>query len=312
MPTNTISILVAEPLSDEGLSLLKSRPDFNIDAQFNLDKNTLCDKISAYDALLVRSQTKVDRDVISSGKNLKLIGRAGVGLDNIDVKYAKERDITVFNTPLGNSISTAEFSFALMISLARKIPFAQNHLKQGLWQRSQWSGFELHKKVLGIFGFGNVGRELAKRAKAFGMRVLTHDPLVDASVCAEYGAEKMSMDDMLKEAHFISLNCVLNDSTKHMISAPAIQKMRPGVAIINTARGELIDSPALIDALNNNHVSYAAIDVFSKEPPHKDDPLLTHDKILVTPHLGASTTEAQNRVGTELAEKTIAFFNGRV
>lgn len=303
-----ISILVCEPLSNEGLTILK-QANFKIDVCLNLDKKALCEKIPDYHCLLVRSQTKVDGEVIEHGKNLKLIGRAGVGINNIDVEAARKRGISVINTPSGNSISTAEFAFGLLLALARKIAFAQKSLKSGMWERKSFVGTELFGKNLGIIGFGNVGRLVSQRARAFGMRVIGFDPLVDRSIFTEYGAEKRQLDEILAEADFLTLHCGLNEHTEELINHETINKMKPGVAIINAARGELINAQDMLEGLARAHISCAALDVFAKEPPAHNDPLLHHDRILVTPHLGASTEEAQTRVSTLLAEQTVAFFS---
>jgi D-3-phosphoglycerate dehydrogenase / 2-oxoglutarate reductase len=311
MSPKKISILVPEPLADEGLAILKSYPDFAVDVCLNLKESDLVQKIGEYDALLVRSQTSVNSALIKAGKKLKLIGRAGVGLDNIDTKTAAENKITVINTPFGNSVSTAELAFGLMLSLARKIPFAFLHMREHQWQRNQFMGSELYRKTLGIIGFGNVGRELATRAKAFSMRVIAFDPLINKSTFNELNTESVSIDELLATADFISLHCGLNDKTKNIINEKTIAVMKKGCFLINTARGELIDNDALIKGLETGRLARAALDVYKKEPPAADDPVINHPQIVTTPHLGASTVEAQIRVSTMLAEYTIDFFRGK-
>lgn len=298
-------------MADEGLSILNSHQDFLVDIALNLSKDELLKRIVDYDCLLVRSQTTVDHAVIAAGKNLKLIGRAGVGLDNIDTKYAKEGGITVINTPSGNSVSTAELALGLILSLARKIPFAYISTHQGEWQRNLFKGIELSDKTLGIIGFGNVGQKLATRAKALDMKVIVHDPFVKDTLCQSLGVVRLSLDEVLRQADFVSLHCILNEETKNIINDQSIAKMKPKAFLINTARGELIDERALIKALDSGRITNAAIDVFRSEPPAKNDPLINHPKILVTPHLGASTVEAQLRVSTQLAEETVNFFAKR-
>lgn len=308
MSPKKFSILVSEPLAAEGLAILHSCPDFKVDLCLNLKESDLLQKIADYDALLVRSQTSVNSALIKAGKKLKLIGRAGVGLDNVDIKTAQENNITVINTPFGNSISTAELAFALMLSLARKIPFAFQHMREHQWQRNLFMGTELYEKTLGIIGFGNVGRELARRAQAFSMRVMAFDPLVNKTTFNELNIQSVSIEELFCQADFISLHCGLNDKTKNIINEQTIASMKKGCFLINTARGELIDIDALIKGLASGRIARAALDVYKKEPPLPDDPVINHPQIITTPHLGASTMEAQTRVSTLLAEYTIDFF----
>ncbi len=305
-----LHILVCEPLGEEGLAILRGQTGFKVDISIGLSKTDLLQKIPAYDCLLVRSQTEVDSEVIFAGTKLKLIGRAGVGIDNIDLDAAREKKIAVINTPSGNSLSTAEYSFGLMLSLARKIPAAQQHLSAGLWSRAQFKGFELARKNLGIIGLGNVGRLLAERAQAFQMQVAAFDPMVESSVFSDLKVKKQSLEELLQESDIISLHCGLNPHTKYLINEKSIALMKKGAWIINAARGELIEPNALIKALDSGHLAGAAMDVYAIEPPAKNDPLIHHPKILATPHLAASTDEAQIRVSTLLAEQAIGFFKG--
>lgn len=305
-----IHVLVPEPLGEDGLALLREHPQFNIEVVLGLSKAQLLDKIAHADALLVRSQTDVDRELIRAGKNLKLIGRAGVGTDNIDLNAAKENNIVVINTPSGNSLSTAEYTFALILSLARQIPAAQQHLLAGLWQRSKFKGFELAGKTLGIVGLGNVGRIVAERAKAFQMKVIAFDPVLDEQIFSDLGIKKCSLEEMLSLSDIVTLHCGLNAHTKYLINGTTIAQMKKGAFIINAARGELIEPVALIHALDEGYLAGAAIDVYAVEPPPKDDTLLHHPKIIATPHLAASTDEAQRRVSTLLAEQCTVFFKG--
>lgn len=311
MSAKKISVLVSEPMAPEGLAILNDHPNFVIDVCLDLSPRDLLQKIENYECLLVRSQTLVDENVISAGKKLQLIGRAGVGIDNIDIASAKANNIAVINTPSGNSISTAELAFGLMISLARKIPFAFQHVRENKWQRSNFKGIELFKKTLGIIGFGNVGKQLATRARAFEMRVIAFDPLVENATFLEHDVENVSIDQLFLEADFISLHCGLNDVTKNLINEKNIAKMKNGMILINTARGELVDNEALISGLNSGKIACAALDVFRVEPPVSNDPVVHHPKVLVTPHIGASTDEAQKRVSTLLAEQTVGFFSGQ-
>lgn len=303
-------VLVCEPLGEEGLLILKNHTSFAVDVALQLTKEELKARIPEYHALLVRSQTQVTSEIINAGSKLQLIGRAGVGIDNIDVACAEKSGIAVINTPSGNSISTAEFAFALILSLARNIPFAHQHVQNGLWQRSKFLGRELCHKTLGLIGFGNVGRQVALRAKAFAMKVIAFDPVVDVAVFQEYGVSKLSREEVLAQSDFLSLHCGLNKSTEQFINSTSLSSMKKGAMLVNTARGELIDNDALIRALDEGHLSAAALDVFVVEPPGANSPLLKHPRMITTCHLGASTEEAQKRVATLLAEQTIGFFSG--
>lgn len=302
------NILVAEPMAKDGIELLSSRPSLKVDQIFDLTKAELLEKIPNYDAILVRSQTKVDKDLITAGKNLKLIGRAGVGIDNIDVAFAKEQNIAVLNTPTGNSIAAAELAFGLMLSLARRIPWAHDHVQKGQWVRTEFIGLELAHKTLGLMGFGNVGKLIAKRALAFDMKVIAFDPMVSQEIFAENGVKSVGMEELLALSDILSLHCALNDATRNILNLNSLAKAKSGMLLINTARGELIEDQALIKALDQGQVALAALDVFKKEPPSPDDPLIHHPKILTTLHLGASTKEAQLKVSSMLAEQVVAFF----
>lgn len=303
-----IKILVAESLGTEGLAILQNHHDFHVEQHLGLSQAELCLKIAAVDCLLVRSQTQVNAAVIMAGSRLKLIGRAGVGIDNIDIESAKAHNIKVINTPTGNSISTAELAFALMLALARKIPSAHDHVRSGLWKRNIFKGTELAGKTLGIIGLGNVGRLLAERARAFNMQVLAYDPVVSVASAQELGVEKLELADLLSTSDFISLHCSLNQHTKYIINDSTIKLMKKHMFLVNTARGELIEPRALLVGLDTGQIAMAALDVFAVEPPDPRDPLLSHPQIICTPHLGASTEEAQRRVSTLLAEQTISFF----
>lgn len=311
MSTKPVAILVTEAMAEEGIATLRSTPNFSVDVCLNLSRAELLQKIHRYHALLVRSQTNVDEELIAHGKALQLIGRAGVGIDNIALDYAKERGIAVINTPSGNSISTAELAFGLLISLARTIPQAHEHVRAGQWQRGMFKGTELYEKTLGIIGFGNVGRYLSKMAQAFSMRVIAYDPMVTNDIVLKEGARPVTLQALLAESDFISLHCNLTDATKNIINEKTIGMMKKRVRLVNAARGELIDKDALISGLSAGIIAGAAIDVFPTEPPAADDPLLKHPKIIVTPHLGASTEEAQKRVSTMLAEQAVNFFTCR-
>ena len=288
-------VLVSDPLAEEGLAIL--RPAVDVDVKTDLKEDELCKIIGDYDALLVRSGTDVNARVIEAGKKLKFIGRAGVGVDNIDVDAATRKGIIVANAPEGNTLAATEHTMAMMLSLARNIPQATASLKKKEWKRSKFMGVELNEKTLGIVGFGRIGRELAKRAIAMDMKVVAYDPFITKERAAQLGVEMMSMADLFKVADVITVHTPLIAETKHIVNAKSIATMKDGVRIINCARGGIIDEKALYDAVKSGKVAGAALDVFETEPP-TDSPLLTLDNIIVTPHLGASTVEAQTERGS--------------
>lgn len=294
-----IRILVADKLSSEAIHFLKSDPLFNVDVG-----TEYLQEIENYDALLVRSQTQVTRVLIAQGTKLKLIGRAGIGLDNIDGPAASEKNIQVLNTPQGNMVTTAEHTLALLMALARHIPQANQSLKEGKWEKSKFLGTEIRDKTLGIIGFGNIGKIVGELATGLKMKVLIYDPIIQTET-------SVSLKTLYQESDFITLHVPLLSATRHMISQDAFQQMKPGVKVIHAARGGIVDEAALLEALNSGKVSGAALDVFELEPPTQDNLLISHPNVIVTPHLAASTREAQDRVGFQLAEKVKDFFSVR-
>ncbi|MBM3245457.1 MAG: phosphoglycerate dehydrogenase [Candidatus Omnitrophica bacterium] len=295
-------ILVSDPLSEEGLNVLKEIKEFQVDCKADLKPEELKEIIRDYDALIVRSATKVTKDIIGAANNLKAIGRAGVGLDNVDLEAATQKGIIVMNTPAGNTISTAEHTFSMILALSRNIAQANASTKKGEWKRSKFMGVELYGKALGIAGFGRIGSEVAKRALTFGMKVLAFDPFLSKDVAEELGVEVVELKDLLERADYITVHTPLTEETKHMISTKEFAIMKKGVRIINCARGGIIDEIALAGAIKDGKVSGAAIDVFEKEPVPADSELLKLDNVVTTPHLGASTEEAQVNVAIEVAE----------
>jgi len=281
-----------------------------VDVKLGLDPKDLIAIIGEYDALVVRSETKVTTEVIEAGKRLQVIGRAGVGVDNIDLDAATKGGIAVVNAPTGNTIAAAEHTIAMMMALARNIPQANESLRRGEWTRSAFTGIEVRNRVLGIIGLGKVGTEVARRATGLQMRVLGHDPFVSQEQASFLGIELASLARIFQESDFICLHTPLTESTRGLIGEKEISTMKPTVRILNIARGELIDEDALSKAVDEGRVAGAAIDVFSKEPP-VDSPLLKNAKIIVTPHLGASTEEAQAEVAKEVAEQVIAVLQGQ-
>ena len=301
-------VLVADPLAIKGVERLKEVA--SVDVKTGLKPEELIAIVGGYDALLVRSQTQVTVDIIKAGKKLQIIGRAGVGVDNIDLNAATEQGIVVVNAPTGNTISAAEHTMALMLSLARHVPRANSSLKACQWKRSEFMGTELKGKTMGIIGLGNIGAEVAKRCRGFEMRVLGYDPYVTEERAKNLQVELASLERIYKEADFITLHVPLTPQTKGMIGEKEIALMKPTTRIINAARGGLIDEEALVKAINEKRLGGAAVDVFVKEPC-TESILFSVDNIIVTPHLGASTTEAQDMATSDVVDQVIDMFEGR-
>jgi D-3-phosphoglycerate dehydrogenase / 2-oxoglutarate reductase len=302
--TERLRVLVREPIAEAGISLLQERFDVDV-----VGDGPLEDRIGKYDAIVIRSATKLDADILERADRLKVIGRAGVGVDNVDVDAATRRGIVVANAPESTVVSAAEHAVGLLVALARHIPQAHASLKQGRWERSSYGGIELEGKTLGVLGFGRIGQQVARRAVGLGMRVVAHDPFVSKERYRELGVERAeSADDVLAAADFLTLHLPLSDETRGAIGADAFERMRPGAHLINAARGELVDEDALLEALRSGRLAGAALDVFSAEP--YAGPLLELDNVVVTPHLAASTEEAQDRAGVIVAEQVAAALEG--
>ncbi len=301
-------ILVCDPVSPKGIDLLKQRPEFKVTVlKERLAEAALLPVVADVDAMVVRSETKVTRKVIESAKRLKVVGRAGVGVDNVDVEAATQRGIVVMNTPSGNTISTAELTFSMLMALARKIPQAHMSMKAGEWNRKAFQGVELYNKTLGILGMGRIGSEVARRAIAFGMRVVAYDPFLALSRAKALQVELVELDELYARADFITIHMPLTDETKGMVNAAAFSKMKKGVRILNCARGGIIKEADLYDALKSGQVAGAALDVYEVEPLPAQFPLRDLPQLVMTPHLGASTEEAQENVGIEVAEAITEF-----
>lgn len=309
-------VLVSDPLAKEGLARLKAAAEagaeLEVDIKTGLSKEELLRIIPEYDGLIVRSETKVTAEVIQAATKLKVVARAGVGVDNINVDAATERGVIVVNTPNGNTIAACEQAFTLMMATARKVVEANNSLKGGKWERKQFMGVELAGKTLGIVGLGRIGTEIAKRAAAFGMKSIAYDPFVLPAYAEKQGIEMVSLPEIYKQADFITVHSPLLPETQHMINGAAFEQMKSGVRIINAARGGIIDEDALLEALNSGKVAAAGLDVFEQEPPVLDAPLLHHPNVIVTPHLGASTQEAQIKVAVDAADSVVAALNGEL
>ena len=300
------SILVADKIAQSGIDYLKEQSGFQVDHINGLDEAGLCEIIGKYHAVLVRSAVTITTAVIDAAENLQVIGRAGIGVDNIDVGRATERGIAVLNTPNANATTTAELTIAHILSLSRSLPQADQSVKAGLWERSKFMGAELANKRLGIFGYGNIGRIVSSRAKGLGMQVAAYDPFVNEEVFTADGVACMDLDELVRSSDYFTFHCPVNDKTRGIMNAERIQSMKKGARIINCARGGLLDETALYQALKSGHLAGAALDVFAIEPP-TDSPLLTLDNVVLTPHLGASTEEAQNTAGSEIAQQVAVY-----
>ena len=300
-------VLISDPLHPEGEALLRTEAE--VDVSVGLPPQDLIATIPDYDALVVRSETKVTQEVLEAGKRLQVVGRAGVGVDNIDLDAATRLGIAVVNAPTGNTIAAAEHTVALMLALARNIPQAHHSLNQGKWERSAFIGVEVRDKVLGVVGLGRVGSEVARRAQGLQMRLIGYDPFVAPDHARRLGLQLVSLEELLAQADFITLHTPMSDATHHLIGQKELALLKPSARLINCARGDLIQEEALLKALDEGRVAGAALDVFAQEPPG-ENPLLRHPKVVVTPHLGASTAEAQAEVGRQVAEQVLMVLRG--
>jgi len=306
----SVRILVLEGITERGAEILRSE-GWTLDMEKALPPAELVKKVAPYHAILVRSGSQMTAEVIDAAKSLKVIGRAGVGVDNVDLQAATRRGVLVMNSPGGNTVSTAELAVALMLGLSRNLAPADASMKTGTWDRKTFAGVELFGKRLGVVGFGRVGREVAARGRAFGMEVQAFDPFVAPAMAEKAHVTLRSLDELLQTSDYISLHTTLTPETKHLIGKDSLAKVKAGVRIVNAARGELIDDEALLAALDSGRVAGAALDVHAQEPP-KDWRLAKHPKVLALPHLGASTKEAQERVGTDIAQQVRDYLKGGV
>ncbi len=306
----SFKVLVCDDLAGEGLELFKKEKAMNVSVKLKLPLEELKKQIADADACVVRSGTQITAEVIAAAKDLKVIGRAGVGLDNVDVEAASKRGIVVINTPGGNTISAAEHTLCLLMASARNIPQADASVKRGEWERKKFTGIELYEKTLGVMGLGRIGTEVAKRAQSFGMRVLAYDPFLRSERAVQLGVELVTKDDLLAQSDFITLHMPLSADNKYIIGAAELEKTKKGVRIVNCARGGLIDEAALAKAIQSGRVAGAALDVFESEPP-KNSVLVTMPQVVTTPHLGASTEEAQIAVAVDVAQSLVDFLMGR-
>jgi D-3-phosphoglycerate dehydrogenase len=301
-------VLVSDKMAAEGIRILEgAAPQVEVTVQTAWKPGELRDAIGPYHALLIRSATKVTAEIIAAAGSLRVIGRAGIGVDNVDLAAASRKGIVVMNTPTGNTVTTAEHALAMMMSLARKIPQATASMKSGAWEKSAFEGVELYEKTLGLLGLGNIGSLVARRALGLGMRVVAYDPLISTERAAQLGVQLLDLDELLARADFISLHVPKNDQTKNLFRAENFAKMKRGVRIVNCARGGIVNEADLVEAIRGGRVAGAALDVFEKEPLDPASPLLGLAEVILTPHLGASTREAQVNVATEVARQTVDF-----
>ena len=302
------NILITDGLDESGQSILRSLA--NVDNRSGITADELLKVIPDYDSLIVRGRTKVTASVLEAASRLKVIGRAGVGVDNIDLEAAKKHSVTVVNAPLSTTLAVAELTFALLLALAREIPRADVGMKQNKWLKTELEGVELNGKTLGIIGFGRIGAEVGKRAAAFGMNVIAYDPLISEDEIKQRGAEPVSIQDLYAWSDFISLHLPLNVQTRDMIGPLAFSEMKDGVRIVSAARGGIVDEAALVAALNSGKVAGAALDVFGQEPPGLTE-AVSHPRVIATPHIGAQTVEAQSRASEDIAAEVLSALQGK-
>jgi D-3-phosphoglycerate dehydrogenase / 2-oxoglutarate reductase len=304
-------VLVSDPISEAGIEKLRAIPGVEVDVKLGLKPDELRSIIGDYAALAVRSETKVTAEIIAAAEKLQIIGRAGVGVDNIDVTAATQKGIVVVNSPEGNTLAAAELAVALLLALARKIPQADASLRAGKWERKKFVGTEIYGKTVGVIGLGKIGRSVAQRMKAFETTVIAYDPFATAESARRMGVEPVSLEEIYRRSDFITVHVPLNNDTRGMIGAAQLAQMKDGVRIINCARGGIVDETGLADAIRSGKVGGAAFDVFSKEPPEPDNPLLTLAENVITPHLGASTEEAQVNVAIDISEQIADVLQGK-
>lgn len=295
-------VLVADSIAVEGLQPLKDDDRFELVVRPGLAGDELAAAIADADAVLVRSATRITRDSLARAERLKAIGRAGVGVDTIDVEAASERGIPVLTAPAGNTIAAAELTMALLLSVARRVPAADRSMKAGEWDRKSFSGFELYGKTLGLVGAGRIGGQVAKRARAFGMHVLVFDPWLERERARELDVQLADLAEVITRSDVLSVHVPLTDETRDLIGAPELARMKKGALLLNVARGGVVNEAALLDALRSGHLGGAGLDVYEEEPLAKDSALRTLPNVVMTPHLGASTAEAQQNVAIEIAE----------
>ncbi|MEK7706131.1 MAG: hydroxyacid dehydrogenase [Myxococcota bacterium] len=307
----TFRVLVADALDEEGLKIFRQSSSVELEVKVGMKPAELCEILPRFDGLVVRSATQVDAKVIAAGSKLQIIGRAGIGVDNIDVPAATRAGIVVMNTPDANATTTAEHALALIFAMARQVPQADASMKAGKWDKKRFVGRELRGLTLGVVGAGNIGRLVAERAQALKMRVVVHDPYIKPEAAKQAGWQLMDLDALLATSDILTVHTPLNDHTRGLINAKSVSKMKKGIMVVNCARGGIYDEQALLAGLEEGTIAAAALDVFVKEPPAADDPLVRHPNVICTPHLGASTREAQVLVSPAIAEQMVAYAKDR-
>jgi D-3-phosphoglycerate dehydrogenase len=300
-------VLISDSMSPLAAEILAASPAIQVDYRDKLTADEIKSVIDQYDGLIVRSRTQVTAELLAVATRLRIIGRAGIGVDNIDLTEASRRGVLVENTPSGNAVTTAEHALCLLLSLARHIPQASASMRAGKWEKNKFSGHELLGKTLGVVGLGNIGRIVADRARGLKMKVIGHDPFIGSEAAQRLGVELVDFDALCERSDFITVHAPLTNTTRGLIGAKAIARMKSGVLLVNAARGGIVDEAALIDGLESGKIAGAALDVFEQEPPPADHPLLAHPRVIATPHLGASTGEAQEKVAIEIAEQFVAY-----
>ncbi len=305
-------VLVSDKISESGVKLLQMEPEIEVDVKTGLSPEELQEIIGDYDALVVRSATKVTREIIEAATRLKVVGRAGTGVDNIDLEAATEKGIVVMNTPGGNTVAAAEHAVSMMLSMARKIPQACASMKEGKWEKKKFMGVEVHGKTLGVIGMGRIGSLVAKMGLGLGMRVIACDPYLSHKAAKDMGVTLTDIETLFSESDFITIHAPLTQETRNMISRDAFKKMKDGVMLVNCARGGIVDEEALYEAIQVGKVAGAALDVFSKEPPPPDHPILRLEEVICTPHLGASTKEAQEVVAIAIVQQIIDYLKNGI
>ncbi len=300
-------VLISDSLAEQGVTVLEQAAGIEVINRPGCSPDELLELIADVDGLVIRSGTKVTADVLAAAKNLRIVGRAGIGVDNVDTSAATERGVVVVNTPEGNNITTAEHAIALMVSLARHIPQATASMKAGKWEKKKFQGMELYNRTLGVLGAGNIGRFVVSRAKGLGMKVIVHDPYLTAEAAARLEVERVALDEMMSRADIVTVHVPKTKETTGILGAAEFAKAKPGLLVINAARGGIVDEKALLDALESGQVGSAGLDVFVEEPPSAGHPLVNHPNVICTPHLGASTEQAQINVSVAVAEQVRDF-----
>lgn len=305
-------VLVTDTLAESGLDILRAAKDVELDYRPGLKGEALLAAVAESDALITRSGTAVTPELVNAGPRLRIIGRAGVGLDNVDVDACTRRGILVINAPTANIMSATEHTMAMLLAFCRNIPEAHASVKRGEWTRSKFMGIELDGKTLGVIGLGRIGSRVTARARGFNMRVLAYDPYIADSVFERFNAQRVTLDELLAQSDFITVHTPLTDETRRMIGAAEIAKMKDGVVVLNIARGGIYEETALAEALAGGKISGAALDVYEEEPPGKDHPLVTAKNVILSPHIGANTIEAQDRVAVQTAEMVVEALRGSI